>query len=121
MKIYIAGPYGRRAGQDEFTCLINVLKAIDAGRTLISLGHNPFIPHLFHYVHREWDDTPNEDMWLEICLAWVEDCDALLRLSGDSSGANREMERAKELSLPIYFSIEELRSEGRRGADDGTA
>ena len=108
MKVYIASPYGRRKGCSDEECETNVNRAIGVGRKLITLGHIPFVPHLFHYLHEGWDGSPNEDEWLKMCLAFVPFCDCVLRLKGESVGADNEVALAKVFNKKVYYNIEEL-------------
>ena len=108
MRIYIASPYGRRAGASPDQCERNTQTAIEAARILIKKGHVPFVPHLFHYVHTRWNDSPNEDVWLAICLTWVPTCDAILRLPGESKGADIEVLKAWSYGKTIFRSIDEV-------------
>jgi hypothetical protein len=108
MKVYIALPYGRRRGNSVSECEANVKIAIEVARQLILRGHIPFIPHLYHYVHTDWDLTPHEDEWLKICKAWIPFCDALLRPPGDSWGADREVEEAIIHNVAVFYSLEEI-------------
>ena len=39
---------------------------------------------------------------------WVERSDYLLRLKGESAGADKEVALAKELGIPVYYSIKSL-------------
>jgi len=100
MRIYVAGPYSK--GETA----INVRNAILAGDKLLEMGHTPFIPHLTHFWHyispKPWD------VWLKIDQDWLEVCDAVLRLDGESKGADLEVELAKKLGKPVYYSLEEL-------------
>ncbi len=41
-------------------------------------------------------------------MAWLECCDALLRLDGLSKGADAEVRYAKHIGIPVYFSLEEI-------------
>ena len=85
---------------------MNVRSQIDAFDELMNLGFLPFAPlysHFQHMVH----PRPYED-WMRIDFAQIEVCDCLLRLPGESSGADREVEHAIKHGLPIYYSIEEL-------------
>lgn len=101
MKVYIAGPYTKG------DVVVNVRNAIAAADELLALGHHPFIPHLTHLWHMV---SPKEyEEWLAIDLVWLRVCDALLRIPGESSGADKEVDAARELSIPVY-SIEELRN-----------
>lgn len=66
----------------------------------------PFAPLLGHYVdvHYRFDCH----WWLEYDLIWLRLCDCVLRLDGESDGADREVEEAKKLGIPVYYSLSEL-------------
>ena len=97
MKIYIAGPYSKG------DVAVNVREAIYAGDYVSRLGHVPFIPHLTHFWHML---IPHDyEFWMAQDDAWLECCDAMLRLKGESAGADREEARARGLFLPIYYSV----------------
>lgn len=104
-KVYIASPYGRRQGASEEDCEVNVRIQIQAARLLIDWGYIPFIPNLYHYVHKGWASSPSEDIWTKIVSSWILDCDALLRLGGESIGADIEEQIARNLGLPIFYGI----------------
>ena len=110
IRVYVASPYGRRIGNSDKQCEDNVQRAIDAGRELITLGYIPLVANLYHYLHRDWLDSPDEDRWLEMCMAWLPFCNALLRLPGKSHGADAEVARALELGIPVYYSLGELKN-----------
>jgi hypothetical protein len=101
--VYIAGPLTQGDVQS------NVNLAAAYGHKLLDMGLAPFVPHLAHYMQQL---TPRgyED-WMGWCLTWVERCDALLRIAGDSPGADREVARAKELGIPVFTDVSELRAE----------
>lgn len=102
MKIYIAGPYTKG------DVAVNVATAIHAADHVAALGHTPFIPHLTHFWHMV---KPHDyEFWLEQDMQWLMQCDALLRLPGDSSGADKETEAAKKKGLKIYSSLSEIPS-----------
>ena len=46
--------------------------------------------------------------WIAVDLAWVEVADAVLRLPGESVGADLEVEHARKHNVPAYFSIHDL-------------
>ena len=100
MRIYIVAPYSK--GETA----INVRNAILAGDKLLEMGHIPFIPHLAHFWHylspKPWE------VWLKIDQDWLRVCDALLRLPGESKGADREVILARSLGKPVYYSFEEI-------------
>ncbi len=83
--------------------MANVRRAIEAADVLLSAGFCPFVPHLSFF----WNivcPRPYED-WLRLDLEWLACCEALVRLEGESSGADREVARAKELGIPVYFGL----------------
>ena len=99
-RIYVAGPF-------TVPCpSTNTHKAIQAGQSLRDYGFIPFVPH----VSMLWDTViPNSyETWLEWDFEWVKVCDGLVRLQGESSGADREVELANSLGMPVFFSIQEV-------------
>jgi hypothetical protein len=99
-RVYVAGPYTKGD-----PC-INTHRAIEAGNAVLDAGFAPFVPHLSHFWHtaspRVYED------WMELDLAWVVKADALLRLPGESSGADREVALALAAGVPVFHSLPEL-------------
>lgn len=100
-KVYIASPYtlGDVAK--------NVKAQIDTANDLYELGFNVFTPivaaHFQHMVHpRNWD------FWLELDYEWIDVCDCLLRLDGESAGADLEVEYAKRKDKKVFYNIVDL-------------
>lgn len=100
LRVYVAGPYS----SDPEACTAT---AIAAGAALLDAGHAPFVPHLAHYWHTLHGGRPYED-WMRIDLAWLAAADAVLRLPGESSGADRETALADELGIPVFHDLDEL-------------
>ena len=99
-RIYVAGPY-----TIPDPC-VNTHDAIHVGQALLASGFVPFVPHISHFWHTM---LPNPyDVWLDWCLEWVKVCDGLVRIPGKSSGADKEVELARWLGMPIFFSIKEV-------------
>jgi hypothetical protein len=107
-KVYIAGPYGRRSKASIDQITLNLNRAINMARLLIGRGYAPLVPHLYHFIHIGWSSTPDEDAWWEVCAAWIGSCDALLRLKGESVGADREVQKAIVMGVPVFYSVEGL-------------
>jgi len=105
MRIYIAGPYTKG------DAAINVRNAVWAGNYVAHLGHVPFIPHLTHFWHMM---IPHEDInfWYQQDLEWLKQCQALLRIEGESAGADNEVLVARELGMPVYTSVFDIPKEG---------
>ena len=99
-KVYVASPYTQ--GDPE----ANVRRQIDAGEELINAGFIPYLPLLSHYQHIV---HPHDyETWCRLDNAWVKSCNALLRLPGESKGADDEVMLAFKLGIPVYHSIEDL-------------
>ncbi len=100
MLIYISAPYSLG---DVVT---NVRFACEIGDKVLAKGHIPFIPHLSHFWH--FLSPKSYEEWLKIDSAMIPRCDALLRVNGESKGADREVEIAKEKGIPVYYSLEDI-------------
>ena len=100
MRVYIAGPYTKG------DVALNVRSAIEAGDAVLKAGHLPFIPHLCHYWHTIFPGR--YEQWTAYDLGWLPVCEAFIRLSGESGGADAEEQAAKRLGLPIYYSVAEF-------------
>jgi len=98
--VYIAGPYTVGSVEE------NIANAIDAAENLARANFFPYIPHLNHY----WDKKYPHDyeFWMEQDMEFLRRCDLLLRLPGDSPGADREVASAKGAGIPVYTNLERL-------------
>lgn len=100
IKVYIASPY--TIGDQAH----NVRRQMDCFDELLKLGFVPFAPlftHFQHLVH-----PADYEAWMNWDFEWVKCCDALLRLSGASPGADREVELAQTEGIPVFYSIEDM-------------
>jgi hypothetical protein len=73
---------------------------------IMDAGHVPFVPLLSNFWHTI-TPRPYED-WMKIDFAFIPDCDALYRMKGDSSGADREVALAESLGIPVYYDLDIL-------------
>jgi hypothetical protein len=100
LRVYVAGPYSNGDPQT------NTDNAIDVGEQITQMGADPFIPHLSHYRHLR---HPHDyEFWIDEDLRWLDVCDALYRMPGDSKGADGEVAYAKAHGIPVFYSLEEL-------------
>lgn len=95
--IYVAGPYTH---PDP---VANTHLALEAAERIMASGLGvPHVPHLtlaWHLVY------PHEEgFWYGYDLHLLRRCDALLRLSGASKGADAEVVGAERLGIPVFFS-----------------
>jgi len=100
IKVYIASPYTKG------DVAINVKTQLDTVDILMNYGFAPFAPLYSHFQHMA--HPRNYEDWLKVDLVWLESCDIILRLPGESSGADIEVKHALYLKKPVVYSIEEL-------------
>lgn len=98
--VYIASPY--TIGDQ----LENVNKSFDVALELIKLGFAPFAPLYSHYLHER--QPQHHTTWMALDFEWVRRCDCLLRLPGESSGADAEIEFALIIHKPVFYSVKSL-------------
>lgn len=100
MRVYLAGPISRG---DQF---LNCARAFREAARLMKAGHEPFVPHLSFATHMI---APQEyERWMQWDFVWLEQCEALVRLSGESPGADREVKHAEQLGIPVYEGVDEF-------------
>ena len=98
--VYVASPY------THGDAALNVRAQIEAAENLVGIGYLPYVPLLDRLWHLM--SPHGYEYWASMSLAWLELCDAVLRLPGESAGADAEVARALELGMPVYYSIGEL-------------
>jgi hypothetical protein len=102
-RVYVAGPISKG------DIAANVKRGADAGLELLRLGYAPFIPHLSHYINEKATvGTSDYEKWLELDFSFIRVCDAVLRLPGESAGADREVAFARSVGVPVYGSLTAL-------------
>lgn len=109
--IYIAAPYqgmDTHDYQSYFSIHTNIARAHEVSITLARLGFGFFCPHT-HSAHNEViaPDIPAA-YWYELDLHFLDACDAVLVLPGESRGVQEELRYAERQGIPIYESIEAL-------------
>lgn len=114
IKVYVAGPYScdkhcRPLGVD----LEYMRKGLEVSVQLLKAGYAPFCPwldYLFQFVSGG-ANLERKDYY-EYSLAWLDVSDIMLviELRESSVGTIEEIEWAKKKSIPIVWSIQELKA-----------
>jgi hypothetical protein len=99
-RIYVAGPYTKG------DVAVNVRTAYEAANRLADLGFAPFVPHATHFWHMLYP-RPYE-FWLALDNEFLQCCAAVLRLPGESSGADKEVQLARDIGMPVFTKIDDL-------------
>ena len=92
--IYVAGPITK--GDQA----LNVRMGMDAATLLMDNGYIPFVPQLSWFWHL--CNPADYEQWMKLDLEWIKRCDALLRLPGESKGADVEVTHAMQLKLQVF-------------------
>ena len=108
-RIYIAGAY---SSDNIIGCLNNIRYGMRAGVEVFLAGFAPWCPwHDFHHqlMLRDGEALTVQDYY-RFSMAWLEVSDAVLVLEGweSSKGTKAEIEHAKKLNIPIFFSLKQL-------------
>lgn len=100
--VYVAGPY---SSPDP---VANTHETVHRASEMIDDGKvTPVVPHLTLLWHLVAPRTDVE-FWYAYDLAILARCDAVLRLDGASTGADREVAFAEEIGKPVFTSKAEL-------------
>ena len=99
-KVYLSGPI--TLGDRDH----NFRQACDAHRRLMEARFAVMNPILTMLIPGCWD-IPHDE-WIAADLPWVAAADVLLRLPGESTGADEECEFAAIVDVPVYTDIEQL-------------
>lgn|SRR4030065_539677 len=93
----------------------NIRKVLETAETLIETGDIvPFIPHLSHFWNcmiPHADTRHKESFWMAYDFDMLLHCDGMIRLPGESIGADMEVEFCKEHGIRIY-TLQELLRQG---------
>lgn len=101
--IYVSAPY---SAPTQAVRQANVNYAMAVAKKLAEAGHYPVVPHLSHYLHEYWRkrdlDMPHE-FWMNIDLALLAACDAIIMLPGwrESRGCCEEYDVAEARKMQI--------------------
>jgi len=98
--VYIACPYSKG------DVAVNVHNALMVADQLAEAGFIPYVPIWTHFWHI-MSPHPYE-FWTEMDLEFVKRCDCVLRIAGESEGADKEVEFAQRQNIPVYYSIMEI-------------
>lgn len=94
IKIYLASPYSKG---DVGANVHNHYRVADYLSNQGFHVKTPLSSHLWHLII----PRPYE-FWMEYDFVELEECDAVVRVDGESSGADREVLYATDLGLPIH-------------------
>jgi len=92
--VFLAGPLAQAPTASQ------TQQALRLWGKLEQLGFAPFCPQWFHFTAQSY--PPDASVWLEQGLIWLEKCDAMLLLSGETRGAEPLLAHAKAHGIPVF-------------------
>jgi len=119
MLIMVSGPY--RGGTNDDPTLIknNLEKLEEFALEIFNKGHVPIVgewlalPLIKLAGSQKIGDEQWERIQYPIAHRMLEKCDAVLRIKGESKGADQDVMIAKERGLIIYYHIDEIPTAGK--------
>ncbi len=100
LRVYIAAPYTKGDPVE------NTRAAILMADVVRQWGFVPFVPHLSMLWHMVSPHDPQ--FWYDYDNEWLTVCDVVLRMEGESFGADNEVELARHLDIPVVYNLDEL-------------
>lgn len=107
IKVYIASPY-TNGDKEE-----NVRFQMKITNDLLNLGFYPFTPLYSHYQDLIYPRIFGD--WLKLDFVWLKQCDCVIRFFTEydgvelnSLGADMEETLAREIGIPVFYSIDEM-------------
>ena len=114
MMILIAGPYRGGTNDDPVLIKKNLDRLESVALPIFRKGHIPVIGEwvALPLMHLAGSVKIGDPIWDEIqypvAHRLLEKCDAVLRLEGESKGADNDVRIARERGLNIYYSLDEI-------------
>jgi hypothetical protein len=117
MLILIAGPYRSGTNDDAILIQQNLNNLESVALPLFRKGHIPMIGEwvALPLINLAGSTKPGDAAWEEVqypvAHRLLEKCDAVLRITGASKGADEDVRIAKETGLKIYYSVDDVPNE----------
>lgn len=112
--ILIAGPYRSGTGDDPELLAANLARLEAAAWPIFEAGHLPMIgewvalPVLRAAGGISVGDAIASRIMYPTAHRLLQHCDAVLRLPGESTGADQDVAIARERGLPVYTRVEDI-------------
>src|SRR3569833_259096 len=112
--ILIAGPYRSGTNDDPVLMQQNLDCMNTYALALFRAGHIPLIGEwlALPLLKAAGSTVPGDELYQEIsypvAYRLLTRCDAVLRIEGESSGADKDLSVARELGLPVYYKLEDI-------------
>jgi hypothetical protein len=114
LMILIAGPYASGTNGDPELMRRNLKRLEAAAWPIFQAGHVPMIGEwvALPVLESAGASGPNDPLAEQVMYPTAQrllaHCDAVLRLPGESKGADQDVAIARERGIPVYASLQEI-------------
>jgi len=111
--ILIAGPYRSGTDGDPAAREANLRRLEEAAWPVFAAGHVPMIGEwvalpVLRSAGATVEDDLADDVLYPTARRLLEHCDAVLRLPGESAGADQDVAIAESRGLPVYHDVADI-------------
>ena len=126
MLILIAGPYRSGTDGDPEAMAANLARLEAAAWPVFEAGHIPMIGEwvalpVLRSAGATIEDPLAEQVLYPTAQRLLSHCDAVLRLPGESTGADQDVQIATRLGLPVYYDAGDIPRFGAMAVAKGAA
>lgn len=114
MLILISGPYRSGTNDDPDLIRQNLERLEAMALPLFRRGHVPMIgewvalPLMKRAGSRVVGDSIYDELSYPVAHRLLRHCDAVFRIPGVSTGADKDVEIARSLGLPVYYELDDV-------------
>ena len=122
--VLIAGPYQSGTNGDPRKIAANRARLESFALPIYQRGHLPMVGEwmALPIIHAAGGKTDGDEVFnayqYQVAHRLMACCDAVLRIPGESRGADLEVARARRLGLPIFTDVTELPQRPRTAGSD---
>ena len=111
--VLIAGPYRSGTWDDPQKLAANLARLEAAAWPVFAAGHVPMIGEwvalpVLRSAGATLADDLSEQVMYPTAQRLLAHCDAVLRLPGESTGADQDVAIARQRGIPVYFRVEDI-------------
>lgn len=114
LMILVAGPYRSGTNDDPVLMRENLAPLESVTLDLFRAGHLPVIgewvalPLLHLAGSKVPGDAPYQEILYPVAARLLQKCDAILRLEGESKGADEDVRIGRERGLQIFYKLSDV-------------
>ncbi|MFN8443900.1 MAG: hypothetical protein U0175_24180 [Caldilineaceae bacterium] len=114
LMVLVAGPYRSGTNDDPAQIAANLQAMNETSLTLFRMGHLPVMGEWFALPLMETagftkiGDVIYEEIFHPVAFRILDQCGAVLRIGGPSTGADEMVRHARSTGKRVYYSVDEI-------------